>query len=176
VRLRGPLLAGVDEVGIGPLAGPVVAAAVVFPPDTVIVYPKPHAIFTAQDSLPCASNQLEIFTNLDDSAAQFTWFYGDGTSDINNNVYHTHAYGQTGPYTMTLVASSPGCKNDTSVISRYITTTPLPFLQAINTCDSNRRTVTLTDSTTGASQYVWSYGDGSANDTDYVYSPQKYQL
>jgi PKD repeat protein len=46
-----------------------------FPPDTVIVYPKPHAIFTAQDSLPCASNQLEIFTNLDDSAAQFTWFY-----------------------------------------------------------------------------------------------------
>lgn len=29
-------IAGVDEVGIGPLAGPVVAAAVVVPPDTVI--------------------------------------------------------------------------------------------------------------------------------------------
>jgi ribonuclease HII len=29
-------IAGVDEVGIGPLAGPVVAAAVVFPPETVI--------------------------------------------------------------------------------------------------------------------------------------------
>jgi len=29
-------IAGVDEVGIGPLAGPVVAAAVVFPPQTVI--------------------------------------------------------------------------------------------------------------------------------------------
>jgi len=29
-------VAGVDEVGMGPLAGPVVAAAVVFPPDTVI--------------------------------------------------------------------------------------------------------------------------------------------
>jgi ribonuclease HII len=29
-------IAGVDEVGIGPLAGPVVAAAVVFPPDTFI--------------------------------------------------------------------------------------------------------------------------------------------
>src|SRR3954451_16135813 len=27
-------IAGVDEVGIGPLAGPVVAAAVVFPPET----------------------------------------------------------------------------------------------------------------------------------------------
>ena len=29
-------IAGVDEVGIGPLAGPVVAAAVIFPPNTVI--------------------------------------------------------------------------------------------------------------------------------------------
>lgn len=29
-------IAGVDEVGVGPLAGPVVAAAVVFPPDTHI--------------------------------------------------------------------------------------------------------------------------------------------
>ena len=30
---RGPLLAGVDEVGRGPLAGPVVACAVIMPPD-----------------------------------------------------------------------------------------------------------------------------------------------
>src|SRR5688500_17171667 len=30
---HGPLLAGVDEVGRGPLAGPVVACAVVMPPD-----------------------------------------------------------------------------------------------------------------------------------------------
>src|SRR5690349_5124675 len=29
-------IAGVDEVGMGPLAGPVVAAAVVYPPDTEI--------------------------------------------------------------------------------------------------------------------------------------------
>ena len=29
----GPLLAGVDEVGRGPLAGPVVACAVIMPPD-----------------------------------------------------------------------------------------------------------------------------------------------
>jgi ribonuclease HII len=30
---RGPLIAGVDEVGRGPLAGPVVACAVIMPPD-----------------------------------------------------------------------------------------------------------------------------------------------
>ena len=144
-----------------------------FPPVTVTVYPKPHAIFTALDSMPCASNQLEVFTNLDDSAAQFRWIYGDGSSDINNNVYHVHGYNQTGQYTMTLIASSPGCKNDTSTIVRNITTTPLPYLLAANTCDSNRRTVTLSDSTQGASEYIWYYGDGSPNDTDYVYVPQK---
>lgn len=31
--MNGPLLAGVDEAGCGPLAGPVVAAAVILPPD-----------------------------------------------------------------------------------------------------------------------------------------------
>src|SRR5215207_4427000 len=32
-KARGPLIAGVDEVGRGPLAGPVVACAVIMPPD-----------------------------------------------------------------------------------------------------------------------------------------------
>ena len=32
-KTAGPLIAGVDEVGRGPLAGPVVACAVVMPPD-----------------------------------------------------------------------------------------------------------------------------------------------
>src|SRR5215203_5667289 len=32
-KSRGPLIAGVDEVGRGPLAGPVLACAIVMPPD-----------------------------------------------------------------------------------------------------------------------------------------------
>lgn len=35
---HGPLLAGVDEVGRGPLAGPVVACAIVMPPDLRAIY------------------------------------------------------------------------------------------------------------------------------------------
>jgi gliding motility-associated-like protein len=146
---------------------------IAFPPDTIIVYPKPHAIFTALDSLPCANNQLEIFTNLDDSAARFTWIYGDGNSDINNNIVHTHLYGNAGSYNMTLIASSPGCKNDTSTITRYVQTTPIPTATVSNNCDSDRLTVAIADQPPGASEYIWNYGDGSPNDTDYVYVPVK---
>jgi gliding motility-associated-like protein len=147
-----------------------------FPPDTIIVYPKPHAIFTALDSLPCADNQLEAFTNLDDSAAQFRWIYGDGTSDINNNIYHTHLYADSGLYNMTLIASSPGCKPDTSTISRYVKTTPMPTLAVTNNCDTNRLSVTLAITPPGADEYIWSYGDGSPDDTDFGYIPVKNHL
>lgn len=34
---RGPLIAGVDEVGRGPLAGPVVACAIIMPPDERVI-------------------------------------------------------------------------------------------------------------------------------------------
>jgi len=143
-----------------------------FPPDTVTVYPKPHASFTAIDSMPCSSNELETFTNFDDSAAQFLWLYGDGSSDINNNIVHTHQYHFTGQDTMTLIASSPGCTPDTSVITRFLVQTPIPNLMAANTCDSTRMTVQFSDNVTGASEYIWSYGDGSS-DTSYSFIPQR---
>jgi gliding motility-associated-like protein len=144
-----------------------------FPPDTIIVYPKPHAIFTAADSLPCTTNQIETFHNLDDSAFQFKWFYGDGQSDFNNNIYHTHQYNAEGSYNMTLIASSPGCKSDTSSITRYVKTTPIPKLTIVNNCDSDRLTVALTVIPAGGDQYIWSFGDGSPDETDNVYVPTK---
>ena len=144
-----------------------------FPPDTIIVYPKPHAVFNAYDSLPCTDNQLETFINLDDSAFQFRWYYGDGQSDINNNVYHTHQYNAAGNYNMMLVASSPGCKNDTATLTRYVKTTPIPSLTVVNTCDSDRLNVALTVVPSGGDKYVWTFGDGSPNETETTYVPTK---
>jgi len=144
-----------------------------FPPDTVIVYPKPHASFDAYDSLPCTTNQLETFINLDDSAAKFTWFYGDGKSDINNNIIHTHPYPVEGSYTMTLVASSPGCPDDDTTIIRYVKTTPIPTLTVQNNCDSSRLSAKLTVGPGGGTQYIWHFGDGSPDETDNVYIPTK---
>ena len=42
------IVAGVDEVGIGPLAGPVVAAAVVFAPGTQILGVRDSKLLSAQ--------------------------------------------------------------------------------------------------------------------------------
>ena len=145
-------------------------------PDTVIVYPKPHSSFTARDSLLCVSNQAEVFTNLDDSAAQFTWFYGDNQSDINNNIFHTHNYPYGGNYVITMIASSPGCKSDTSTISQFITVTPIPTLTITNNCDSNTFSTSLSVSPAGASKYIWIYGDGSPNDTNTIYIPVRNHL
>jgi gliding motility-associated-like protein len=144
-----------------------------FPSDTIIVYPKPRAIFAAADSLPCTPNQLETFINLDDSAAKFQWFYGDGQSDINNNIYHTHQYNNPGSYTMTLIASSPGCAPVDTTIIRYVKTTPIPKLTVVNNCDSDRLTAALTVVPGGGTQYIWTYGDGSPNDSDNAYIATK---
>ncbi len=146
-------------------------AGTAFPPDTIIVYPKPHASFTAVDSMPCASNQTEIFTNLADSSERFTWFYGDGSSDVNNDVVHTHGYPAAGSYTMTLIASSPGCANDTATLTRYVVSVPMPVLTVTNNCDSDRLTVAMAVTPAGADEYIWYYGDGSPNDTDMAYVP-----
>jgi ribonuclease HII len=40
IRRKYPAVAGLDEAGRGPLAGPVVAAAVILPGDTVIKFLK----------------------------------------------------------------------------------------------------------------------------------------
>jgi gliding motility-associated-like protein len=144
-----------------------------FPSDTIIVYPKPHASFNAYDSLPCTTNQLETFINLDDSAAKFTWFYGDGQSDTNSNVVHYHQYNAQGNYTMTLVASSPGCPDDDTTIVRFVKTTPIPKLTVQNNCDSNRLSAKLTVTPGGGTQYIWHFGDGSPDETDNVYIPTK---
>lgn len=144
-----------------------------FPSDTIIVYPKPHASFAAADSLPCTPNQLETFINLDDSAAKFQWFYGDGNSDFNNNIYHTHLYNAQGSYTMTLIASSPGCAPVDTTIVRFVKTTPIPKLTVANNCNGDRLTPALTVVPGGGTQYIWTYGDGSPNDSDNVYIATK---
>ena len=79
---HGPLLAGVDEVGRGPLAGPVVACAVIMPPDK-------RAIAGVDDSKRlCESDRVRLARKIRDSAMAI----GVGAASVREidtyNIYH----------------------------------------------------------------------------------------
>jgi ribonuclease HII len=78
----GPLIAGVDEVGRGPLAGPVVACAVIMPPDQ-------RAIRGVDDSKALTAAERE---RLSDLIRQRALAIGVGAASVREidrlNIYH----------------------------------------------------------------------------------------
>ena len=62
-------IAGIDEAGRGPLAGPVVAGCVIFPPDTLS-----HHLLVYKDSKKLTAKQRErLYTSLEESPAWLGW-------------------------------------------------------------------------------------------------------
>jgi gliding motility-associated-like protein len=127
----------------------------------VVVYPKPIAAFTAPDTLICGNTPVEFLNQSTGNASVYTWDFGNGVpvEDDGNPVYH--AYADSGNYTVTLIASNPGCA-DTAIRVDYIrVNVPFPNIKVLNTCDSTRGTVTLVDSATKAATWTWNFGDGT---------------
>lgn len=81
-RERGPLIAGVDEVGRGPLAGPVVACAVVMPPDA-------RAIRGVDDSKALTPAQRERLAKIIRERALAIGIGAASVREIDRlNIYH----------------------------------------------------------------------------------------
>lgn len=81
-KTAGPLIAGIDEVGRGPLAGPVVACAVIMPPDV-------RAIPGVDDSKQLRADERErLATKIRERAVA----YGIGAASVREidrvNIYH----------------------------------------------------------------------------------------
>ncbi|HEY9230175.1 MAG TPA: ribonuclease HII [Gemmatimonadaceae bacterium] len=81
-KTAGPLIAGVDEVGRGPLAGPVVACAVIMPPDV-------RAIPGVDDSKQLrADERVRLAAKIRERAVA----YGIGAASVREidrvNIYH----------------------------------------------------------------------------------------
>ncbi len=81
-RTVGPLIAGVDEVGRGPLAGPVVACAVVMPPDVRAI----PGVDDSKQLTPAARERLAV--KIRERALSF----GIGAASVREidrvNIYH----------------------------------------------------------------------------------------
>ncbi len=89
----------------------------------------------------------------------YYWTFGDGT--VSQDLNPVKTYLQAGTYTVTLfVTNANGCKDSTV---RTLTVQPKPvasFTFPNNACSSNN-TVAFTNTTTGGTSYVWSFGDGT---------------
>lgn len=132
-------------------------------PNMITVSASPIADFTA--STPCFGDTL-YFTNqsLPNGAVinGYSWNFGDG-SPLSSSQDIAHYYSSAGAYNVTLITSGAGACSDT--MTQTVNVLPRPvvnFSTAITEgCDS--LTVSFTNTTTGASSYHWSFGDGDTS-------------
>jgi ribonuclease HII len=118
---KGPLLAGVDEVGRGPIAGPVVACAVIMPPDT-------RAIAGVDDSKKLTAEQrVRLAIKIRERAVAFSL----GAASVHEidriNIY------QASVLAMRRALERLGVKPDHVVIDgRVMRTLPIPHTAVVH--------------------------------------------
>jgi PKD repeat protein len=132
--------------------------------NSVVIHPSPTAIFNV-DTLNGCTPLTIIITNLSTGGSMFYWDYGDGNNDINNSSVFSHTYinNTLAPlnYTINLIAESAnGCRDS---ITRTITVYPGPLgiFSASDSIGCSPLNIEFTNSTIGAGQYYWNFGDGN---------------
>lgn len=128
-------------------------------------------IVTAQftETLPnICDPPLVSFNSTSGDGLDYSWFFGDGTSDIGTNAAPTHLYPAPGTYNATLIVDSPCADPDT--VQRSLTILPPPLVDASLslTPDSGCPPLDVSMNATGnATTYLWDLGDGTtATGTD----------
>jgi PKD repeat protein len=129
----------------------------------VSIATKPVAAYTLNTTTQCAGGNNFIFTNTSTgSIASYLWDFGDGI--FSNLTNPSKAYAVAGNYTVKLIVTGVnGCK-DSVTQNVVVTTKPLPNFSIVGggNC-SNSLAIALTNTSTNASSYVWSFGDGNTS-------------
>ena len=111
-----------------------------------------------------------IGTDPGNPVTDWAWDFGDGNTSSAQNP--THQYAAPGPYIITLTVTTPYCGNTgTQWVS--VQARPVAAFQPSAILGCSPMTVDFTNSTTGATQYLWLFGDGSsatAADTAHTYT------
>ena len=139
------------------------------PYQTIDVYPKPIANFTADSTTRCGTNQVNFTAQTAAGNWSYEWDFGDGTSRGYYATYNTeHIYNYDSIYTVRLIVTDRGNCSDTMVRVNYIKVLPpFPKITGVtNTCDGNRGLVTFTQASIKANQLTWDFGDGTTLATD----------
>jgi PKD repeat protein len=125
---------------------------------SVQVYANPIAGFNANSV--CAGTSLQ-FVNTSSGANTYAWTFGDGNTSTNVNPLKTYA--TAGTYTVTLTVTSSN--NCTNVISKQLLIYATPFANFSNTTECVGAATIFTNSSSGATSYNWTFGDGNASTT-----------
>ena len=142
--------------------------------------PPPTVILTSDTSSICAPGTIQFFDNsitgnVTDPITGWFWSFGDGTTSTLQNP--THLYTSAGTYTVILtVTTFGGCNNSNSSSPYIINVYPYPiaaFSQNSTVLDLPYDLLILNNLSTGATSYLWSFGDGgtsSATNPQYLYN------
>ncbi len=100
----------------------------------------------------------------------YSWSFGDGGTGTGISVSHTYAI--AGTYTLTLTVTAGTCSTTTTSLV-VVGTKPTANFSATPTTTCVNSPVTFTNGSSGATNYIWYFGDGStssAANPSYSYS------
>lgn len=134
----------------------------------ILAYPTPDFTFVAQPDSGCSPHTVTFPAVV--GAVTYQWDFGDGSTGSGPSP--THIYFNTGTsdatYPITLIGSNAfGCSDTTY---DQVTVFPLPTAQftLAPTSGCHPLVGTLTNTSTGASDMHWTYGDGATSDTSSI--------
>ena len=104
-----------------------------------------NADFVPATTTSCTAPTIISFNNTSTNANSYYWDFGDGNGSFTATPSHT--YYQYGTFTVSLIASSPGCGSDTVVKSQVITINNLaPIANGVSICGGQSATLSASAS------------------------------
>lgn len=142
--------------------------------EAINVYPVVTSQFTVNGS-GCTPFNAQ-FTNQSTGASYYNWNFGDGNTSTNSDPLHTYINlnNQNAIYTAQLVTISSYLCRDTSQIPITVFPKPLSKISTSNSSGCSPFNVQLQDSTIGAVNFYWDFGNGDYDTTDFFLTNYTY--
>lgn len=128
-------------------------------PNAIVVGRIPTVDFTAVPNPVCTFGQVQ-FTALFSEGSTFLWQFGDSTNSSAQNP--VHQYTDTGSYNVSLTVVNNGCSVTTTKPAFIRSKPPIANFGYTNDCQ-NRRRFLFSDSSIGATSWLWNFGDGTTS-------------
>ncbi|MBC7695028.1 MAG: PKD domain-containing protein [Burkholderiales bacterium] len=131
---------------------------------TITINVKPTANFTLTPVNGCPTLTVN-FSNTSANAASYNWNFGNGntSSSTNPSQTFTNTTAINKAYTVTLTASTAAGCADTRTATVTVFTKPLASFTVNAPIGCSPVAATFTNNSTGATSYLWTFGDGSSS-------------